>query len=366
MPERTGPEQKIEGNSDEGGMIASKEETSIAARPARLLSLDAFRGLAVVLMLLVNNFGSHVPAQLRHHHWGESIHLADLAFPWFLLCVGVAIPFSAASFKKKGLPEWYFDLRILRRVLLLISIGSILDSTEDRELTFFSIGVLQTIAFAYMFSALLYDLPAHRRLSVAILGLVAYWAAIMYLPIPGKGAGFFEEHKNLIYHLNTTYLGQVGLWNLPRIVPTTALVLIGTAIGDIVRLPKLEEPFKSFWLACAGLLLVLAGTLWGRSLGYNKWIWTPSFILFSAGNGIMLLGALHLVIDELGHRKWAFPLVIFGSNAVLAYVLPILVKSAVLNPLGIYIGGWFRVGLFILAWLAILWVLHRNKLFLKV
>lgn len=334
--------------------------------PTRLLSLDAFRGLSIVLMLLVNNFGSQAPTQLRHHHWGEMIHLADLAFPWFLLCVGIAVPFSVASFRKKGLPEWQLDIRILRRTLLLILIGAVLDSTENRGFALFSIGVLQTIALAYMFAALLYDLPLYRRLAIAVAGLVAYWAAIKYLPIPGIGTGYFEEHKNFIFHLNRTYLGQVGLWNLPRIVPTTALAMIGTAIGDLIRWEKTCCLKKSLTLIASGVFLLISGVIWGHSLGFNKWIWTPSFILFSAGTGTMLLGLMHLLIDAQGRQRWAFPLVVFGSNAILAYVAPIIVKSVVLVPLGISVAGWFGVTLFILAWYAVLLMLHHRRVFLRV
>ncbi len=346
----------------------SREEISPAEqkRTGRLLSLDAFRGLSIILMLIVNNYGSHAPTQLRHHAWGEMIHLADLAFPWFLLCVGVAIPFSFASFRRKNLPEWQYDVRIIRRTLLLILLGAILDSTEERGFVFFSVGILQTIALSYLFSALLYDLPTYRRLGLAGLALVAYWAAIKYLPIPGVGTGYFEEHKNFIFHLNRTYFGEVGLWNLPRIVPTTALVLIGTAIGDLIREAQCKETTKSACLIASGVLMLLIGIVWGYSLGFNKWIWTPSFILFSAGTGTMFLGLLHLVIDAQGRQKWAFPLVVFGSNAILAYVAPIVAKSAVLVPIGIDISGWFGVTVFILFWYAVLLVLYRRKIFLRV
>jgi predicted acyltransferase len=343
-------------------------ETKPRTKPhARLISLDAFRGLSIILMLLVNNYGSQAPTQLRHHHWGEMIHLADLAFPWFLLCVGVAIPFSAASFKKKHLPEWHLDVRILRRTFLLILIGAVMDSTDERGLVFFSIGVLQTIALAYMFAALLYDLPVYRRISLAALGLVAYWAAIKYLPIPGQGSGFFEEQRNFIFHLNSTYFGQLGLWNLPRVVPTTALVLIGTAIGDLIRWEKYRELEKSLSLIGAGILMLAAGVIWGHSLGFNKWVWTPSFILFSGGTGTMLLGLMHLVIDAKGwNSKWSKPFVIFGSNAILAYFAPVVVKSVVLGPLNIDISGWLGVTLFILFWYAVMWALYRKKIFLRV
>src|SRR5689334_7224895 len=60
----------------------------------RLMSLDAFRGLAILGMLLVNNIAldTATPRQLTHAPWNGGIYFADLVFPWFVLIVGVAIP----------------------------------------------------------------------------------------------------------------------------------------------------------------------------------------------------------------------------------------------------------------------------------
>src|ERR1700679_1217462 len=83
----------------------------------RLTSLDAFRGLTVFLMLLVNNIAldTQTPSQLTHAGWNGGGTIADLVFPWFLLCVGLAIPLSANSARKKGVPNWRHELRIVVR-----------------------------------------------------------------------------------------------------------------------------------------------------------------------------------------------------------------------------------------------------------
>jgi predicted acyltransferase len=283
-----------------------------------------------------------------------------------LFCVGIAIPFSVASFRRKNQSIWKYDLRVFRRVLILLALGAILDSVGDHRLIFFSIGILQTIAIAYAISALLYDLPIYRRLIFAAAGLICYWAAIKYLPIPGAATGAFSENQNFIIHLNRTYLGQVGLWGLPRIIPTTALTLIGTAIGDLIRDPVLSGHSKTKWLLISGSSLVIAGSLWALSVPFNKPIWTPSYILFSAGTGTLVLGFFYEILDLRGWCAWAFPLIVFGSNAILAYVLPILVKGLILIPLHLSINGWFRVGLFILFWWVVFWILYRKKFFLRV
>jgi len=318
-------------------------------------------------MLLVNSLfsWSDAPTQLRHAGW-NGMHLADMAFPWFLLCVGVAVPLSAASAARRGVDNRVYALRIARRVLILLALGALLDTVGDGRLTLFSVGVLQTIALAYAVGVLLYGLRPNARLIVAAALLLAYWAAIRFIPAPGMEAGSFEGDRNLILHLNRNYLGQLGLWNVTRLIPTSALVLIGTAIGDMVGRVDLDKLRKGIRLIKFGLAMVVLGYLWSLDLPFNKWMWTPAYILFSAGTGALALGIFDLVIDVAGFRAWAFPLIVFGSNAILAYVLPIISKSLILKPLHIFIHGWVGVIPFIVFWWLALWLLYRCKLFLRV
>lgn len=348
--------------------IASATTEKQDRKSTRLISLDALRGLTILLMLLVNNIGQRyagTPLQLRHAGW-HGVHLADLAFPWFLFCAGVAIPFSAASFRKKCLPKRQYLLKVLRRVMILLAIGALLDTLWDARLTLFSVGVLQTIALAYAVGALAYDLPVRGRLAIATVLLVGYWGAVKFLAVPGAGVGVFTESQNLILHLNRHYLGQLGLWGLTRLIPTTALLLIGTAIGDMVRSKDWQEHHTLWSLFAAGIVLTAGGYLWNLSLPFNKPVWTPSYVLFAAGVGTLLLGLLYLLADILGHKSVVFPLVVFGSNAILIYTLPIFAKALLAHPLHIYIHGWVRVIPFILFWWLVAWQLYRKKIFLKV
>ena len=61
----------------------------------RLNSLDVFRGLTIIGMILVNNPGSwsHVYAPLRHAEW-HGWTPTDLIFPFFLFIVGVSMAMS--------------------------------------------------------------------------------------------------------------------------------------------------------------------------------------------------------------------------------------------------------------------------------
>ena len=220
--------------------------------------------------------------------------------------------------------------------------------------------------------------------------LAGYWAAIKFLPIPGVGAGLFEQDRNFITHLNRTYLMGFNLNGLPSIVPTTALVMIGSAVGDLLRRRDRDPMWTVAWLMMIGIGLTVGGIAWNASLAFNKPLWTPSYILVSAGTGSLVLGLFYLIIDAHRWWKWAFPLVVFGANAIVAYVAPILVKLLILQKWHIRVpghgsvpalqrcldvmvahfgrvpGGWLYTITYIAVWWLILWQLYRKKLFLRV
>ena len=355
----------------------------------RLVSLDAFRGLAILGMLLVNEkvLGPATPLQLKHARWNESPHVADMVFPWFLLIVGVAIPYAVASRRSRGMSPGTYYVDVVRRTVILVLLGCAINSSwADRPLL--NMGVLQLIGLAYLVAALLYGLPLTARMVVAALFLAAHWAAIRFIPIPGIGAGIFTADQNLIRYLHEAYLGH-SLAGIIGVVPTSALALIGTALGDILRRDSYTPPRKAAILLGAGIILVVAGWLWHFDLRFNKPYWTASFILFSAGWGSLVLGALFLIIDVKGWRAWAFPLVVAGMNAIFIYVVPILVKIHVLKEwvwppaghsvtvehalqnslfahLGRVPGGFvYTFGYIFFWWLVVLW-LYRKGIFYRV
>ena len=61
----------------------------------RLLSLDFFRGITIIAMIIVNSPGSwsYVYNPLRHAEWHGATP-TDLIFPFFLFIVGVSISLS--------------------------------------------------------------------------------------------------------------------------------------------------------------------------------------------------------------------------------------------------------------------------------
>src|SRR5947208_9554381 len=88
----------------------------------RLLSLDAFRGLTVAAMVLVNNPGTWraVYPPLRHAEW-HGWTLTDVIFPAFLFVVGVAVPLALGP-RVETLGRAAVVARVLRRSLLIFAL----------------------------------------------------------------------------------------------------------------------------------------------------------------------------------------------------------------------------------------------------
>src|SRR5574340_20636 len=234
---------------------------------ARLTSLDAFRGLTILGMLIVNNIAldTATPTTLTHAPWNRGVYLADLVFPWFLLIVGVALPFSVASQRAKGVAGWRAAAKAASRTALLVLLGCLIDSSTAKR-PLFGLGVLQLIGLAYLVGALLYRLPHYARIGAAAALLVGHWALLRFVPVPGVGAGVFTEQANLVKYVNDIYLRPFHLAGLLSVAPTAGLVLIGTMVGDLLRAARLTPGRKLAALQLLGVGLAVAGWLWNLDL----------------------------------------------------------------------------------------------------
>jgi predicted acyltransferase len=177
-------------------------DTRAATR--RFLALDAFRGLAIAGMILVNSPGSwdHVYAPLRHATW-HGLTPTDLIFPFFLFVTGASLRYG---FRAGPAAMRSSRLRILRRVVLLLLIGLLLNwyalwpLFADLRI----MGVLQRIALAWGAAALFVLLLGRRaRLSVAAGILLGYWLLL----VVGGGSEPYALDSNLVRQVDLAILG---------------------------------------------------------------------------------------------------------------------------------------------------------------
>ena len=237
--------------------------------------------------------------------------------------------------------------------------------------------VLHYIACGYVIAGVaLLHLPALGQLLLALGLLLVYCLLMLYVPFPGHAAGTLTAEANLAYYVDSLIVGRYnGFPKAPTILSSMSLaatVLLGVMAGHILRLAG--GPWrKALYLGLSGAASLLLGSLWGHWFFMNKWLWTSSFALWMAGWSFLLLAAFYVVIDIWGLRRWAFPFVVIGSNAILAYMvtqvygrsLSNALVSGLANHVGAAHGVVITLGQLGVLWL-ILWYLYRNHTFLRV
>jgi predicted acyltransferase len=321
----------------------------IAAEPVaparRIASVDALRGFNIFWLLggdgaiwtlddmstgkgsVASGIGHFLGLQFHHVAW-EGFRFYDFIFPLFIFVTGVAIVFSLSRLvEREGLAQAH--RRVLRRVLLLYGLGLIYyGGISQHWADIRYLGVLQRIALCYLFASLLFLNLNLRGMLVAFVSLLAgYWALMMFVPVPGIGAGSFAPDANLANWIDAHYLPG-RLWDKTRdpegmlsTLPAIGTCLIGVFAGLLLKQERLSPQSQSLWLIGAGIASVAAGHLWGLQFPVIKAIWTSSFVLVAGGYSLILLGALHQIIDVWNFRAWSTIFAWIGANAIMLYFL---------------------------------------------
>ncbi len=358
--------------------------------PERLFSLDLFRGITIAAMIVVNNQSSDSAYwPLQHATWNGWTP-TDLIFPFFLFIVGVSLVFSCHTRLERGDSRRALVLHTIRRSAVLFAIGLALNGLAGVPIGSWRIpGVLERIAVVYcaaMLITLFTRIPA-RVAWIATL-LLGYWALMRFVHVPGFGVPgrdipLLHPDANLAAYLDRKLMFG-HLWEGTRdpegilsTLPAIATALCGVLTGEWLRSERPTTNKLAGMFAC-GVAGVVAGELWGIWFPINKKLWTSSYVVFTAGCALICLAFCYWLTDIKLHRgRWTRPFLIFGTNAITAYVISEL------------IGGWLSwrgyTFLHSLAWLDSValaslahslvvlilcfipvWLLYRKRIFLKV
>jgi len=303
----------------------------------RLLSLDVLRGLTVALMILVNNAGDGAVsyAQLRHSAW-NGCTLTDIVFPLFLFMIGASIALSLRSRLARGTARSAILLQVLKRSVLIAAIGLLINA-----LPYFSMstlrfyGVLQRIALCYALGSIVFLFGGVAASIVAIVvALGGYWFLLLHVAVPGIGlpgvtVGVLDRYGNLVSWLDRLLVPAAHLYHhgvydpegLLSTIPAVATTLLGVLSVLWLQTPR-PAWRKATALILCGLILLAFGLLWSHSFPINKRLWTSSYVLFTGGVSMFLLASLFWVIDgPYQLRRGLTPWLVFGTNALTAYVL---------------------------------------------
>nr|WP_221307537.1 DUF5009 domain-containing protein [Rhabdobacter roseus] len=326
-----------------------------------------------------------VDQQLHHPEW-HGFRAYDLIFPLFIFLAGVSTPFSMDSRLANGHSPTRLARKAIQRGLILVALGILYNNgffkTEWALMRYPS--VLGRIGLAGMLAQLLYIYCSTRWLIAWSVGiLVGYWGFMSYFPVPGCGAGLLTIECN-----PASYFDQLivpgRLHNkihdpegLVSTLPAIATGLLGIFAGKFLRLsPHQFTPSqKVLLLWTAGILGIGLALTWNSFFPINKNIWTSSFVLLTGGLSFLLLGLFYGVIDVLHFRSWTFFFVVIGMNSIVIYMVKKFIDfSYTAQTLFGGLLSFFSepvqmvgavVTYILIQWL-FMWILHRNKLFLKI
>jgi predicted acyltransferase len=378
------------------------QNSTLKSSKPRLLSLDVFRGITVAMMTLVNNPGDwgHIYPPLEHSEWNGCTP-TDLVFPFFLFIVGVSIVFALES--KKADPALHRALitGIIRRAVILFSIGLILSLFPYFNFATVRIpGVIQRIAVVYLIVGLLYIYQTRKTMLITFwMILIGYYLIMTFIPVPGVGYANLNPETNLGAWIDRSILGEAHLWKSSKTwdpegiltdLPAVATGIFGVLIGTFLKRKDQEEAQKVSWLFAAGVLATIAGLLVDLFFPINKALWTSSFVLYTGGLATIGLALLYWLIDVQGYKRFTKPFVIFGVNAITVYTLSGIIPRILgmitlknsenklqnlheylyttfftpyFSPINASLAGGLT---YVLIWFVILWLMYRKNIIIKV
>ena len=383
----------------------------------RLESLDALRGFDLLCLVAISDLVEELAEVIdkpwmgsvmecfTHKKW-EGFSPWDLVMPLFMFMAGVAIPYSLNSDSpskgsiKGSLPiegevgRGSIYWRLTRRFLLLWLFGMMVQGNLlalDPERIYLFTNTLQAIAVGYLFSALIYMHTSWKtQIGIAVGLLLTFWAAMEWITIGGYGGGDYTPHGNLAEGIDMMVLGRFRdtaqvidgevvvkasytyTWILSSL-NFVVTVLTGVLAGQALK-SAMNQGRKVALLLGAGIAMVVLGWTWGLVHPVIKHIWTGSMVLVSSGYCFLLMGLFYWWIDCRGHNNHLTLLKVYGMNSITAYVVSHVISFKSISRslffgLEQYVGDYYdfliqfsNIAILFL----ILWLMYRNRIFLRV
>jgi predicted acyltransferase len=343
-------------------------------RAPRVVSIDIFRGLTMVVMIFVNDLASvrglpwwtyHAPAKIN------VMTYVDMVFPLFLFIVGMSIPLAVKQRLKKNPSVLALWMHVLLRSFSLLVLGLILANAEkgDPARMGFSGNVWALIALAggVLFWSV-YTGPKQNPVFLRLLRLIGLalmlfmFAAFRRTTQSGDVAWIDGSYPEILGLIGYTYFSVCILYIPTRrwrwapalfFVGLTAFCALATAryITFFPRDPSFFWPFGNGAMASITMAGVVASQIFLENaqefslrkktilaavfafatlmagflltpLGISKIRATPTWCLYTIGAGVLLFTALYWLCDVKKHTAWAFFARPAGSNTLLTYLLP--------------------------------------------
>ena len=341
----------------------------------RILSIDAFRGLTILVMVFVNQLAgvSGVPQWARHMKAdADAMSFVDVVFPAFLFIVGMSIPFALNQRQARGDDGAALQRHVLGRSLGLIVLGLFMVNAEDGfnpaampfNIGWWSLGLYLCtyLIWGVYGSAATGGRNTWRAVGVlgllvlscawrggpdgkawmthqwwGILGLIGWSyliSASAYLAGRARVALLLAATAACIAFYALCHAFPAAAWpnwadltDCGGLVCETSLTLLGvvTSLVFFAR-PDERAPLRRFGQAAAlATACIVAGALLRPAYTISKIYASPTWCLYSAAICIALFAGLYTLVDLLGHARWTRWLAPVAAQPLVAYLIPFVV-----------------------------------------
>ena len=360
------------------------------ASDRRLVSLDAFRGLTMFLLVAesarvyhsLGDIATGIPAaivtQFTHHPW-NGLRFWDLIQPYFMFIVGVAMPFSFARRIAQGEP-WSNRFRhVLRRSLVLLLLGVGLHIGYSGKLVLELWNVLSQLSVTYLVAFLWMEKSARAQIGFTALLLIGMELLYRLWAVPGFDQPFVKDH-NFGSYMDLVLMGKInagGGWVAINCIPTAAHTMWGVLAGALLKGER-SPSHKIKVLAWSGIAMIAAGYALDPVTPIIKRICTSSFVIVSGGYCLLTLALFYWLVDVRKWQRWSFFAVVVGMNSIFIYLFAETIGPRWLNGFtAAVVGGFFGflgegashvLTAFVvlgIEWWLCLW-LYRKRLFFKI
>ncbi|MBY0432610.1 MAG: DUF5009 domain-containing protein [Cyclobacteriaceae bacterium] len=355
----------------------------------RLLSLDFFRGLIMVLLALeaarlydhlFEVTDSSIVLQFFHHPW-NGLRFWDLIQPAFMFIAGTGMALSLSKQVESGL-SWNTSFKkILKRCGWLFFWGVLNYAVRPEGLSFELWNVLTQLSFTLLVAFLIFKWQVEYQLLFSLALLLLTELLYRYSNIPGFDQPFTDQH-NFGNYMDLVLMGKINSdgWVAVNCIPTAAHTIWGSIAGKFI-LNEWDEREKVKYLLVTGIVCLIVGYGMNETITpIIKRISTSSFTIASGGWCLLTLALFYWWIDVKGHRKNISFFTIVGMNSIFIYLFFEIVGARWFND---YVGT-ITMGLFSLIHLQesisliltsliifsleweMCWFLYQKKIFFKV
>jgi len=307
----------------------------------RILSIDLFRGIAIILMVVVNYLAgvNSVPSWLKHAS-DIGLTLADLVAPLFIFAIGLTYRISFEKRREKY-GAFKTNIHFLKRYLALIGIGTILTTGEALIMNVpANWGVLQVIGMAGIITLIFIRFNIYIRISVGFMLLTAYQIILNKLLL-----------NNVLASSHGGLFGSIS-W--------AAMMIISTVVAESFYSKKWQ-----YYVFIITLLVLSVISIFWVPVSKNRV--SLSYILISITISAIVFWLLDFISNRL--KKPIGLIAWWGQNPIVLYILHLMLLGFfALIPLYFWYEGaplWLAALqlCFLLAALSgVAWVLYKKKI----